>query len=142
MKEIELFKPKSELGKMKIEFYVKNKDMDLIAQYLEKFAKNNLTNTYRIELKKSTKMDILNHALSDDNYKRIVNFYMDISFLDSLLNEVSEIMNKGFDIRIAFKYGFSGNTILVNHNEVIEFVKQENNKIRYIIDNMYSDIFT
>ena len=127
--KIELLQLKKGVGKMKIELYVKNRDMQLVAKYLEKFLAQHPKGKNKIELKRSTKIDILNHALSNENYRRIINFYIDTNLLGSALNEIATIIKKGIEIRIVFKYSCFGNTILINDNEIIDFIQKENEKL-------------
>jgi len=106
---------------MKLEIFVKNKDLELAIQHIEKFIAKYLKGKNKIELKKASEIDILNHALSEPNYQRIINFYIDDNLIDSALSHIAKLLE--IKIIVSFKYANHGNLILVNNSEVIEFIQ-------------------
>ena len=122
---------------MKIEIYVKNKDIEMLNKHLKKFLIQHLKDENKAELQKSNKIDILNHSLSDKNYIRIVNFYIDDNLFNGALTHLAELLTKSIEIRIIFKYSSHGNTILVNHNEIISFIQKDKELRQNIVNKLY-----
>ena len=120
---------------MKIEIYVKNRDLELVAKHMEKFLAKHLKGKNKIELKKITKIDKINRALSEPNYQRIINFYVDDNLTDSALTHLTELST--INIIVSFKYGDYGNLILVNHNKIMEFIQKVEASSREVINKLY-----
>jgi len=121
---------------MKIELYVKNRDMEKVEEHLKKFLAKHLKGKNKIELKKISKIDKIHQALSNKDYKRIVKFYIEDNLLDSALTHIAELIIDDIELRIVFKYGSYGNLILID-NEIIDFVKQEEKKGREAVNKLY-----
>ena len=122
---------------MKIEIYTKSKDIEIVTKHLKKFLAQHLKGKNRIELKKVSKIDILNHALSDKNYKQIIKFYTDSNLLKSALIHITELLTNGIEIRVIFKYSSHGNIILINHNEIMNFIKKNDEIGRNAVNRLY-----
>jgi len=122
---------------MQIKIYVKNKDMKKVNEHLKKFLAKHLEEKNRIELKKISNIDKLNHALIDENYKRIVIFYIDNNLLNGALIHIAELLTNGVEIRIIFKYGHHGNIICVNHKEIMDFIKEDEELSNEAVNRFY-----
>ena len=121
---------------MKIELYVKNRDMEKVEEHLKKFLAKHLKGKNKIELKKISKIDKIHQALSNKDYKRIVKFYIEDNLLDSALTHIAKLIIDDIELRIVFKYGSYGNLILID-NEIIDFVEQEEKKGREAVNKLY-----
>jgi len=122
---------------MQIKIYVKNKDIERVNKHLKKFLAKHLKGKNKIELKKISNIDKLNHALTDENYKRIVIFHIDNNLLNGALIHVAELLTNDIKIRIIFKYSSHGNIICVNHKEIIEFIKKNGELSNEAVNKLY-----
>jgi len=120
---------------MKIAIYVKNKNLASFTEHIEKFLAKHLKGKNKMEVQKVTQMDILNNALSEPNYQRIINFYIDDNLTDSALAHLAELST--INIIVSFKYGDYGNLILINHDEIMNFIKNNEDESRDIINKLY-----
>jgi len=121
---------------MKIELYVKNRDMEKVEKHLKKFLAKHLKGKNKIELKKISKLDEIHKASSNKDYKRIVKFYIEAYLFDSALTHIGKLLIDNIELRIVFKYGSHGNLILID-NEIIDFVEQEEKKGREAVNKLY-----
>ena len=120
---------------MKIEIYVKNKELELTTTHIKKFLSEHLKGKNKIELKKVTDTDKINQALTDPNYQRIINFYIDDNLTDSALTHLAKLST--INIIVSFKYANYGNLILVNHNEIIKFIQEVEASSHRAVEKLY-----
>jgi len=120
---------------MKIAIYVKNKNLASFTEHIEKFLTKHLKNKNKMKFQKVTQIDIINRALSEPNYQRIINLYIDDNLRDSALAHLTELST--INIIVSFKYGDYGNLILINHDEIMNFIKNNEDESRDIINKLY-----
>ena len=113
---------------MKIEVYVKNRDVEIVESHLQEF---------KTEIKKGLAHDVYNHSLSSANYRQILKVDIADTSLIEALKTILELFKNSVDIRIAFKYSDCGNTILISHDEVKNFIEKEEEKERKLISKLY-----
>ena len=101
---------------MKIELYVKNRDLSKVNEYLTGF---------KTSLKKPSKYDIFNHSLTNLDYIQILKIYISDTLIIEFLEKILGLFEIGVNIRISFKYSFYGNTILTNQDEINCFILTE-----------------
>ena len=113
---------------MKIEIYVKNRDLETVQKHLKMF---------KTSIKKGSKYDIYNQSLSNADYRQILKLYIDCTSIIATLKIILELFEKNIDIRIAFKYSNHGNLILINQNEINSFINYEELTLAIAVNNLY-----
>ena len=113
---------------MKIEVYVKNRDVEKVESHLQEF---------KTEIKKGLAHDVCNHSLSSANYRQILKVDIADTSLIEALKTISKLFKSSVDIRIAFKYGSFGNLIFVNYNEIKEFIENNDKLGHEAVERLY-----
>ena len=108
---------------MRIEIYVKNRDIEKVSKAFESFLKKHPIKQNNIGLKKHSKLHEKYYPIDDSDYRQILNVNINDSFLEMVLKIIIELFKNDMDIRIAFKHYSIGDNIFINQEEIEHFIK-------------------